>query len=95
LDCVYLSLNTRKQRNSKRFAYVFGVQLSNEESGKVVRQSGKKSDVENPKWRPLDWNYLYLSLLTIYERDLNGSTNVIRDQQFNGKTKNNFPSNQK
>jgi len=46
----------------KRLYHVFGVKLSNKDSGNVVRPNGKEPEVENPKWQPLNWKYLYFRL---------------------------------
>jgi len=50
------------QQNSNGYTYAFGVQLSNKDSGNVVRTNAKKPEVENSIWRPLNFNYVYLSL---------------------------------
>ena len=42
----------------------FGAQLSNENSGNAVRPDGKKLEVENPRWRPVNLKYVYLGLFT-------------------------------
>ena len=62
LKYLYLSLYTRWQRNSNDYTYVFGVQLSNGSSENAVRTNAEKPKVENPRWRPVNLKYVYLSL---------------------------------
>jgi len=53
---VYISLKPLiEQRNSNVVAYVLGFQLSNTNSGIVERPSRKKPEMENPRWRPLNF----------------------------------------
>ena len=52
----------KKELNSNGYTYVFGVQLSNGTIVNVVRPNGKKPELENPRWRPVNLQYIYLSL---------------------------------
>jgi len=56
-ECIYISISLypRNQRNFNGYTYVFGVKLSNKESGDVVRPNGKKPKVENPRLRSLNF----------------------------------------
>jgi len=47
------------------YSNVFGIHLSNRDSGNVVRPNGNKPKLENPRWRPLYFDYAYLSLHSI------------------------------
>jgi len=69
---LYLCLISTK---FQRYTNVFGVQIRIMH-GNVVRPNGKKPIVENPRWRPLNFQNVYLSLYTRYQRNSNGYTYV-------------------
>jgi len=48
----------------KRLNLRFGVRLFTKTIGNIVRPTITKAEVENPTWRPLNLNYMYLSLYT-------------------------------
>jgi len=45
---------------------------SNEDSGDVLRSSGKKPEVENSSGQSLNFDYVYLNLYTRFQRNANG-----------------------
>jgi len=80
---VYHSLYPRYQPKFNGYTYDFGVQLSNKDSSNVVRSTGKKPEVDTSRWRPLNFDYVYLSLYTRLHRNFNGHTYVIGVQLSN------------
>ena len=58
LKYVYLSLYTRWQRNPHGYTYVFGFQLTNGNTGNVVQTNGKEPEVQIPRWRPENFEYV-------------------------------------
>ena len=60
------------------------VQLSGRNIGNVLQPNGKKPEVENPRWWPLNLKYEYLSLYTREQRNSKGHTNVFGVQLSNG-----------
>ena len=85
---VYLSLYTRWQRNSNGYTCVSDVQLSNGSDEDVVLPNGEKPEVENPRWRPLNLNYVYLSLYTRWQRNFKGYTHIFGIKQHGRKNVN-------
>jgi len=73
---VYHSLYPRHKRYSNVYIYVFGVQLSNNDSGVAIQPNRKKPVVENPRLWPPNFQNVYLSLHKRYQRHSNGYINV-------------------
>jgi len=68
----YLSVCTRQQRNSNGYTCVFGVQLSSEKSGNVVRPTGKNPEIDKSKTAASNFKNIFDSSYTRQQRNTNG-----------------------
>ena len=83
--CLYLRFQTRYQRNSNGFTYIFGVQLSIGTHENTMRPNRKW---KNPRWWPLNFKCMYLRLYTRWQRNSNGYTYVFEVQLSNNNSDN-------
>jgi len=83
LKHLYLSMYMRWQCNFDGYTYVFGIQPSNGSDGNVVRPNAEKPEVENPRWRPLNFKQVYISMYMRWQCNFDGYSNVFEVQPSN------------
>ena len=92
LQIQYLRFQTRYQRNSNGYTYIFGVQLSIGTHKNTMRPNRKWT---NPRWWPPNFKCMYLRSQTRYQRNSNGYTYVFWIQLSIGTHENTMRPNRK
>ena len=90
--CAHFCSQTRYQRNSNGYTYVFGVQLSIGTYKNLMRPNW---ELKNPRWRPLNFKCMYLLFQTRNQRNYNGYTFIFGVKHSIGTHKNTMRPNRK
>jgi len=92
LKCMFLQSQTRYQRNSIGYTYVFGVRLP---IGTHEHTIWPKLKLTNPRWWPVTLKWMYLHSKLRYQRNSNGYTYVCVDRLSFGTHENTMQPNRK
>jgi len=92
LKCMFLHYQTRYQRNSRGYTYVFGDRLPIGTHEHTIRP---KLKLTNPRWWPITLKCMYFHSKLRYQRHNNNSTSVFGDRLFIGTHENTMRPNRK